>query len=172
MAAEARARPPEEVRSMAVISGFHVDDYCVPAFTDAVKMLLERLAAEKVTDLLDIAPGDFIARVPPKILGEGAKRLRPVPVFEIKSVGSDFDEEGNLVRGEQSEFLYFEASVCYALDLNSDEPRFEESSEPVVGAINCFDAREIGQVKDKHGNLPEELKGILYKLPDPGVRPT
>jgi len=151
---------------MAVISGFHVDDYCVPAFRDAVRTLRERLSAKKITDFQSIAPGHLVARVPPKIKPEGTATLTAsIPVFQVKAVGDDFDEEGNLGRRGQSDYLYFEASVCYLLDLNLEQPRFEQSSESVVGVISCFDAREIGRLKDKHSGLPEELKGILYRIP-------
>jgi hypothetical protein len=151
---------------MAVISGFHVDDYCIPTFLDAVQALRERLGAEKVTDFLSIVPGDLVARVPPKITSEGtSKRLRPIPVYEISAVGDDFDESGNLVRGEESGHLYFESSVCYLLDLNSEEPCFKDSGESVEGTISCFDAREVGLLKEKHQHLPEELRGILYRIP-------
>ena len=83
---------------MAVISGYHVDDYCVGAFRSAVRALNEHFSAEKVITFADISPGDLVARVPPKILAEGAaKVLKPVPVYLIKQVGTDFDDEGRLV---------------------------------------------------------------------------
>lgn len=156
---------------MAVISGFHVDDYCVPAFRDAVRTLQERLSAEKITDFQSIAPGHLVARIPPKIKPEGKATLTvSIPVFHIKAVGDDFDDEGNLVRGGQSDYLYFEASVCYLLDLNLEKPRFQQSSESVAGVVSCFDAREVGRLRDKYRDLPEELKGIPYRIPAESVQ--
>ena len=91
---------------MAVISGFHVDEYCLPAFKSVVKLLFQCLAAEKITDFLTIAPGDFVARVPPKISSEQAsQQLRQIPVYQIKAVGDDLDENGQLVRTGQSDHL-------------------------------------------------------------------
>jgi hypothetical protein len=151
---------------MAVISGYHVDDYCVGAFRSVVRALNEHFSSERVTSFADISPGDLIARIPPKIISEGAaKVLRSVPVYRIKQVGTDFDEEGRLVRTDEPGFLYFEAIACYDLDLNGEKPSFSESAEPCEGAINCFDGREIGQVKEKHQHLEEDLKGILYRVP-------
>jgi hypothetical protein len=157
---------------MAVISGFHVDEYCLPAFKSVVELLADRLAAQKITNFLDIAPGDFIARVPPKITSEKASQvLNRIPVYQIEAVGDDFDDEGKLVRTGQSDYVYFEAGTCYLLDLSSGEPEFEESAEPLVGAMGCFEAREIGRVKEKHQGIDEYLKGILYKIPADRIPP-
>ncbi|MBN1458748.1 MAG: hypothetical protein JXA57_04375 [Armatimonadetes bacterium] len=151
---------------MAVISGYHVDDYCVEAFRRVLSTLTERFSAEKVMAFADISPGDLIARIPPKIISEGAaKVLKPVPVYLVKQLGTDFDEDGQLIRTEEPSFLYFEASACYDFDLNGEEPVVTESAESCEGAINCFDGREIGQVKEKHQDLEEDLKGILYRIP-------
>jgi hypothetical protein len=151
---------------MAVISGYHVDDYCVEAFRRVVGTLTERFSAEKIMTFADISPGDLIARIPPKIMSEGAaKMLKPVTVYAVSQLGTDFDEEGRLIRTSEPGFLYFEATLCYDLDLNGEEPVISESAEPCEGAINCFDGREIGQVKEKHQDLEGELKGILYRIP-------
>lgn len=151
---------------MAVISGYHVDDYCVGAFRRVLGALSDHFSAEKVTAFADISAGDLIARIPPKIMSEGAaKVLKSVPVYLLKHLGTDFDEEGQLIRTNESSFLYFEATACYDLDLNGEEPVVTESAEPCEGAINCFDGREIGQVKEKHEDLDEDLKGILYQIP-------
>jgi hypothetical protein len=151
---------------VAVISGYHVDEYCLKAFREAVKALQRRLEAVKVTDFSTISPGDFIARVPPKIMSDSAAgALRQIPVYQIEAVGDDFAEDGSLVRSDEPSYLYFESRVCYLLDLNPEEPRFEASSEFHAGAIDCFDGREIGQVKEKHNHLDEDLRGILYRIP-------
>ena len=150
---------------MAVISGYHVDDYCVEAFRRVLKALNECFSAEKVTAFAEISAGDLIARIPPKIMSEGAaKVLKPVPVYVVKHLGTDFDEEGQLIRTDESSFLYFEATACYDLDFNGEEPVVTQSAEPCEGAINCFDGREIGQVKEKHQELEDDLKGILYRI--------
>jgi hypothetical protein len=151
---------------MAVISGFHVDEYCVPVFKAVVRMLVEQFSAEKITDLGSISCGDLIARVPPKIRGEKASAIGLIPIYRIRALGDDFDEEGNLVSTGQGLHLFFEASGCYLLDLNSSEAHLEESREPHEGAVNCFEPRETGRVKDKYGELEEELKGILYRIPE------
>ena len=151
---------------MSVISGYHVDEYCVQAFREAVRVLQERFAAEKVTDFADIAPGDLIARVPPKIIGDQhASGPRPVPIYRILAAGDDFDENGQLISTGQSDYLYFQADSCYLLDVSAGEPRLEQSGEHDPGLMDCFDARDVGRVKDQHAHLEDDLKGILYKLP-------
>ena len=151
---------------MAVISGYHVDDYCVAAFRSVIQVLLENLSAEKITDLSSISAGDFVARIPPKIRSDGESgALRTVPVYQIKAVGNDFSEDGSLVLNGQPDYLYFETNACYSLDLNAEEPRFERSDESHSGAIDCFDAREMGRLKEKHIDVPDDLKGILYRIP-------
>ena len=150
---------------MAVISGYHVDDYCVEAFRQAVSALRDRFGAEKVTDFSSISPGHLIARVPPKIRGEEQSgEIRPIPVYRIKMVGTDFDDEGGLVRTDEPGHLYFEASACYLLDLSSEDARFALSDESCEGVINYFEAREIGRLKEKYSCLDEDLKGILYRI--------
>jgi|GEM_PF-2473938 len=158
---------------MAVISGYHVDDYCVPAFKSTISKLVDQLGAVKLTEFAAISPGDLVAAVPPKIRSDSAKaELVPIPVFRIKSVGTDFADDGSLVRNGDTDYLYFEVSEAYLLDLNSDKPRVEPATESYEGAINCFDARQIGQLKPKHDDIDDELKGTLYRIPTdrlPGI---
>ena len=156
---------------MAVISGYHVDEYCVEVFRQAIKALKDRFGAEKVADFSAISPGDLIARIPPKIRGEEQPdEIRPIPIYRIKTVGTDFDDDGGLVRTTDPGYLYFEASDCYLLGFTSEEARLARSDEPYEGTINCFDAREIGRVKEKHSHLDEDLKGILYRIPPERLR--
>jgi len=151
---------------MAVISGYHVDDYCVGAFRRAVGILREQLGAEKVRDFASIGPGDLIARVPPKISGDATSgAVKQIPVYAIAVVGGDFDDEGNLVSVEGCDHLYFQASACYLLDISTSQPKVEPSAESYDGMIDCFDGREIDRVKSKHEDLDDDLKGILYRLP-------
>ena len=151
---------------MAVISGYHVDEYCLDAFREAVKALEARLDAVKLTDCGSISPGDFIARVPPKIRSDAKSgALRQIPVFQIEAVGDDFAEDGSLVRSEEPSFLYFESRACYLLDLNTEQPSFDLSHESHAGAVDCFDPREIGRVKEKHADLDDDLRGILFRIP-------
>jgi len=151
---------------MAVISGYHVDDYCVPAFKSTIARLVEQFSAVKLIDFASISSGDLVAAIPPKIRSDSAKaELVPIPVFRIKSVGTDFADDGTLVRTGDTDYLYFEVSEAYLLDLNSDQPRVEPATEFYEGAINCFDARQIGQLKPKHDDIDEELKGTLYRIP-------
>ena len=155
-----------EGRAVAVISGYHVDEYCVQAFTEAVRMLQERFGAQKVTDFATIAPGDLIARVPPKIVSdEKSGSRRQVPVYRIQAVGDDFDENGDLTRTAQSDYLYFQADRCYLLDPSAQEPLLEVSDEYQAGVVDCFESRDVGRVKETHAGLDEDLKGILYRLP-------
>jgi hypothetical protein len=149
-----------------VISGYHVDEYCVEAFRAAVGMLRERFGAEKITDFSSIGVGDLIARVPPKIRADqGAGAIKEIPVYLIGAVGSDFDDAGNLVPGGEADYLYFQASECYLIDLNSEESTLKQSAEAQEAAVNCFDARELGRIKPKYNDLAEDLKGILYRIP-------
>lgn len=151
---------------MAVISGYHVDDYCVPVFRQVVKALRDRLGAEKITDLLEVRPGDLIARVPPKIGGADAPdQPRPVPVFRIRTVGQDFDESGNLVLTSGADYLYFEADQCLLLSFSAGEPYVGPSDDVSEGAVDCFNAQDVGRVEEKHQGLDEDLKGILYRIP-------
>jgi hypothetical protein len=155
---------------VAIISGYHVDEYCVQPFRDAVRMLQERFGAQKVTDFASIAPGDLIARVPPKITGDQkSAALRQIPVYKIDAVGDDVDEDGHLICTGQSDYLYFQSDCCYLLDLNLAEPVFEVSSEHQAGAIDYLDARDIGRLKEEHAALDEDLKGIVYRIPPEGA---
>jgi len=155
---------------VAIISGYHVDDYCLEDFRKAVRMLKERLAGEKVTDFAEIATGDLIARVPPKIAsGEKGGEIRRIPVYRICALGDDFDSNGDLVRTGESDHLYFQADCVYLLDLNADEPTLEISGEHDIGAIDYFDARDLGRMLEEHADLAEDLKGILYRVPSEGV---
>ncbi len=155
---------------MAIISGYHVDEYCLQPFRDVVRMLRERFGAQKVTDFASIAPGDLIARIPPKITSDQrSAALRQVPVYRIDAVGDDVDEDGHLIRTGQSDHLYFEADSCYLLDLNLEEPVLEVSGEDQAGTIDCFDARDIGRLKEEDAALDEDLKGILYRIPAEGA---
>lgn len=166
MPVAAKTAAAREELAVAVISGFHVDDYCLPAFRDAVKLLTDCLDGSRITDFSAIAPGDFVARVPPKIRSESASQsLKQIPVYQISAVGGDFDDEGELVHTGQQDHLYFEAGVCYLLDLNSGAPHFEESSDFRAGMVGCFEAREIGRVKEKYRGLDEDLRGILFGIP-------
>jgi hypothetical protein len=156
---------------MAVISGYHVDDYCVGVFRQCIRVLKDRFGAEKVTDFSAISPGHLIARVPPKIRGEQQPaEARLVPIYRIKAVGTDFGDDGGLVRTGDPGYLYFEASACYLLDPMGEEAGLARSDEPYEGIVNCFDAREIGRVKEKHSHLDEDLKGILYRIPPEQLR--
>lgn len=151
---------------MAVISGYHVDDYCVPVFKQVVEALRERLGAQKITDLSEVCPGDLIARVPPKIGGADAPdRPRPVPVYRIKAVGHDIDENGKLVFASDPGYLYFEAGQCLLLTFLAGEPHLEQSADVGDGVIDCLTAEDAGRVKEKHQCLEEDLKGILYRIP-------
>jgi hypothetical protein len=155
---------------MAVISGFHVDDYCLPAFREAVSRVVEQLGGEKVYDFAAIKPGDFIARVPPKIVSDNAtERFKEIPIYRVLTIGDDFDEEGKLVWKEPTEYLYFEMRACYQIDLNSAEPVCSPSNEFEVGTIGCFEAREIGAVKAKYEDIEDVLKGILFRIPSERV---
>ena len=156
---------------MAVISGYHVDDYCVPMFRQVVTALRERLGAQKITELSEVRPGELIARVPPKIGSTDAPgQLRPILVFRIKAVGQDLDENGKLVFTGDPSYLYFQADQCLLLNFVGDEPRVEQSHEASDEAIDCFSAQDVGHVKEKHQGLEEDLKGILYRIP-PGKLP-
>jgi len=151
---------------VAIISGYHVDDYCLEDFRKAVRRLIERLAAEKITDFAAIRTGDLVARVPPKITsGETAGRIRSIPIYRICALGDDFDSNGDLVHTGQSDHLYFQADCVYLLDLNEEEPALEVSGEHDAGAVDYFDARDLGRMLEQHAELAEDLKGILYRVP-------
>ena len=38
-----------------------------------------------------------------------------------------------------------------------------------AGAIDCFDARDIGRLEEEGAALGEDLKGILYMIPAEGA---
>jgi len=172
IALRSASKPPAGRRGefVAIISGYHVDDYCLQGFKKAVRVLKERLAAEKITDFANIGTGDLIARVPPKITsGEKAGEIRQIPVYRICALGDDFDSNGDLVHTGESDHLYFQADCIYLLDLNAEELTFTVSGEHDAGAIDYFDARDLGRMMEQYGDLAEDLKGILYRIPSEAV---
>ena len=158
---------------MAVISGYHVDDYCVPVFKQIVRAMRDCLGAEKIADLSEVGPGDLIARVPPKIgSADAPDQSRPVPVFRIRAVGQDFDESGKLVLTGDQGYLYFEVDQCLLLSFPGGEPHVGPSDDVSQGTVDCFNAQDVGRVEEQHQGLDEDLRGILYRIaPDrlPGL---